>query len=75
MTLGWTCYCMSLWACFRSYPTNKTLDVVPSPEMSSWAVADLAIIPAVGCWICISWSKTLPSLVSLICPAPPTNLC
>jgi hypothetical protein len=47
---------------------------VPSPDISSCAVADLAIMPAVGCWICISWSKTLPSFVSLIWPAPPTNL-
>lgn len=38
------------------------------------AVAVLAIILAVGCWICISCSRTFPSLVNLICPAPPTSI-
>ncbi len=42
--------------------------------MSSWAVAVRAMRAAVGCWICISWSKTLPSLVILIWPAPPTSI-
>lgn len=42
--------------------------------MSSWAVAALPIMAAVGCWICISWSRQLPSLVILIWPAPPTSL-
>lgn len=49
-----------------SSPIRRTLEVVPSPTMSSWAVADLAIIPAVGCWICISCRRTLPSFVSFI---------
>jgi len=48
--------------------------VVPSPVTSSCAVAVLAIMAAVGFWICISWSSTLPSLVSLMSPAPPTSL-
>ena len=30
----------------------RTFDVVPSPVMSSWAVATRAIREAVGCWIC-----------------------
>ena len=34
----------------------------------------LAIREAVGCWICISWSKTLPSLVILMSPEPDTNI-
>lgn len=38
------------------YPWNFTY-----PVMSSWAVAVRAIIMAVGCWICISRSSTLPS--------------
>lgn len=54
-------------ACFKSSPTSRTTDVVPSPQMSSWAVAALAIMTAVGFCICISRSSTLPSLVSLIC--------
>ncbi len=74
MILGWTCSCTSLCACFIIYPMSRTLEVVPSPTISSWAVADRAIIPAVGCCICISWSNTLPSLVNLICPAPPTSI-
>lgn len=41
---------------------------------SSWAVAVRAIIMAVGCWICISWRSTLPSLVSLTCPEPSTSI-
>lgn len=53
-------------ACFRSSPTNKTTDVVPSPQISSWAVAALAIMTAVGFCICISLSSTFPSLVNLI---------
>ena len=36
------------------------------PVTSSWAMADLAIMMAVGFWICISRSRTLPSLVSLM---------
>lgn len=35
----------------------STLDVVPSPVMSSCAVATLAIKDAVGCWIC--WLKKI----------------
>ena len=33
----------------------RTFEVVPSPVMSSWAVATFAIKEAVGCWIC--WKK------------------
>lgn len=47
-------------------PMKRTIEVVPSPVTSSWATAALAIITAVGFWICISLSRTLPSLVSLI---------
>lgn len=36
-------------ACLRSSPMISTLDVVPSPVISSWAVATLAIKEAVGC--------------------------
>lgn len=36
----------------------RTLEVVPSPVMSSWAVATLAISDAVGCWICCQKSFT-----------------
>ena len=57
---------MYLSACLSSSPTNITTEVVPSPQISSWAVAARAIITAVGFCICISRSKTLPSLVSLI---------
>jgi hypothetical protein len=53
-------------ACFSSSPTSRTTDVVPSPQMSSCAVAALAIITAVGFCICISRRRTFPSLVSLI---------
>ena len=48
--------------------------VVPSPVMSSCAVAAARSAKRVGCWICISWSSTAPSFVSLICPAPPTSI-
>mmetsp|Transcript_37169 Transcript_37169/g.98393 ORF Transcript_37169/g.98393 Transcript_37169/m.98393 type:complete len:228 (+) Transcript_37169:1378-2061(+) len=61
-------------ACFISSPTISTADVVPSPVMSSCAVAMRAIIIAVGCWICISCSSVLPSLVSLMSPAPETSI-
>lgn len=53
-------------ACFSSSPTRSTTEVVPSPQMSSCAVAALAIMTAVGCCICISRRSTFPSLVSLI---------
>ena len=72
--LGWTCYWTNLWLSFIISPIKSTLDVVPSPTISSCAVAALATIPAVGCCICISCNKTFPSFVSLICPAPPTSL-
>ena len=36
----------------RSSPIRSTFDVVPSPVMSSCAVAALAMSEAVGCWIC-----------------------
>ena len=39
---------------------STVLDV-PSPVMSSCATAVRAIITAVGFWICISFSRTLPS--------------
>lgn len=53
MMRGWTCSWMRRCACFMSSPIKRTLEVVPSPTMSSWAVAERAIMPAVGCWICI----------------------
>ena len=43
---------------------------VPSPVISSCAVAVRAMSVAVGCMICISFNKTAPSFVSLIWPAP-----
>ena len=55
-------------------PTMSTAEVVPSPVMSSCAVAMRAIMHAVGFWICISCSSVLPSLVSLMSPAPPTSI-
>jgi hypothetical protein len=36
-------------ACLRSSPINKTMEVVPSPVISSCAVAARAINDAVGC--------------------------
>ncbi|RUP43612.1 hypothetical protein BC936DRAFT_136943 [Jimgerdemannia flammicorona] len=36
-------------ACLSSSPTSSTTEVVPSPVMSSCAVAALAIMAAVGC--------------------------
>ena len=42
-------------ACFISSPTMSTEEVVPSPVMSSCAVATRAIMLAVGFWICISY--------------------
>lgn len=36
-------------ACLRSSPINNTIDVVPSPVISSCAVAARAINDAVGC--------------------------
>mmetsp|Transcript_7602 Transcript_7602/g.14958 ORF Transcript_7602/g.14958 Transcript_7602/m.14958 type:complete len:242 (-) Transcript_7602:90-815(-) len=61
-------------ACFRSSPMKMTVDVVPSPQISSWAVAVRAMRAAVGFWICISWSSVLPSLVSLTSPDPDTSI-
>lgn len=60
-------------ACLSISPVKMTVDVVPSPVISSCAVAVRAIKAAVGCWICISFNNVKPSLVSLSCPAPPTN--
>ena len=48
-------------ACLSSSPMMSTVEEVPSPVMSSWATAVRAIITAVGFWICISFSSTLPS--------------
>ncbi len=48
--------------------------MVPSPTISSYEVAALPIIAAVGCWIYISCKSTAPSLVNLIYPAPPTSI-
>jgi len=39
----------NLSAYFISAPINRTLLVVPSPTISSYAVAERAIIAAVGC--------------------------
>mmetsp|Transcript_46084 Transcript_46084/g.150924 ORF Transcript_46084/g.150924 Transcript_46084/m.150924 type:complete len:252 (-) Transcript_46084:8-763(-) len=61
-------------ACFIISPTTRTAEVVPSPVMSSCAVAMRAIMHAVGFWICISCSSVFPSLVSLMSPAPPTSI-
>mmetsp|Transcript_14809 Transcript_14809/g.31976 ORF Transcript_14809/g.31976 Transcript_14809/m.31976 type:complete len:213 (+) Transcript_14809:1133-1771(+) len=74
ISLGWRPSARQPSANFMSSPMNMTLVVVPSPVISSCAVAARAIMLAVGCWICISLSKTTPSLVILICPAPPTNI-
>lgn len=46
--------CMCRSACLRSSPTISTTEVVPSPQMSSCAVAALAIMTAVGFCICLS---------------------
>lgn len=73
-TLGCMPSLRKICACLKSSPTNKHTVVVPSPVISSCAVAALAIMMAVGDWICISVSKTLPSLVILIPPAPSTNI-
>lgn len=61
-------------ACFRSSPMKMTVDDVPSPQISSWAVAVRAIRAAVGFWICISWRSVLPSLVSFTSPEPDTSI-
>lgn len=66
MILGCSPSEMYLSACLRSSPTRSTTEVVPSPHMSSWAVAARAIITAVGFCICISLNRTFPSFVSLI---------
>mmetsp|Transcript_26934 Transcript_26934/g.104568 ORF Transcript_26934/g.104568 Transcript_26934/m.104568 type:complete len:200 (+) Transcript_26934:5668-6267(+) len=72
--LGWSPSTRYLSACFKSSPMISTVEVVPSPHTSSWAVAVLAIMDAVGFWICISFSNTFPSLVILISPAPETSI-
>lgn len=36
-------------ACFNSSPMSSTVEVVPSPVASSWAVEARAISDAVGC--------------------------
>ena len=64
--LGWTPSLINLSAYFINSPINKTFDVVPSPTISSYAVADLAIMAAVGCYIYISFNKTFPSFVNFI---------
>mmetsp|Transcript_30046 Transcript_30046/g.76369 ORF Transcript_30046/g.76369 Transcript_30046/m.76369 type:complete len:247 (+) Transcript_30046:237-977(+) len=74
MRRGWRPSAIVTSANFINSPMNITLDVVPSPVMSSCAVAARAIMLAVGCWICISPRSTCPSLVILICPAPPTSI-
>mmetsp|Transcript_12055 Transcript_12055/g.39594 ORF Transcript_12055/g.39594 Transcript_12055/m.39594 type:complete len:201 (+) Transcript_12055:1385-1987(+) len=71
---GWTPSERWRSACFMISPTMRTAEVVPSPVMSSCAVAIRAIMHAVGFWICISCSRVLPSLVSLMSPAPPTSI-
>jgi hypothetical protein len=58
-------YATSCW-----YAAPMSLCQCTHPQMSSCAVAVRAIIMAVGCWICISLSSTLPSLVSLMSVAP-----
>lgn len=40
---------MNISACFKISPIIKTVDVVPSPVESSWAVEARAINEAVGC--------------------------
>lgn len=41
----------------------RTLDVVPSPVMSSCAVATRAIRDAVGCWICCQGCRELQNML------------
>mmetsp|Transcript_4943 Transcript_4943/g.12641 ORF Transcript_4943/g.12641 Transcript_4943/m.12641 type:complete len:204 (-) Transcript_4943:210-821(-) len=74
ITRGWRPSPRYCSACFMSSPVKSTVEVVPSPTVSSVAVAARAMRVAVGCWICISWRRVLPSLVSLIWPAPPTSI-
>lgn len=45
--------------CFISSPMNSTVEVVPSPLVSSCATAVLAIMMAVGFWICCRFNKML----------------
>ena len=74
MSLGWRPSDIYTSACLRNSPIRSTVLVVPSPVLSFWVVEALAMREAVGCWICISWRRTLPSLVILMSPAPDTNL-
>ena len=67
-----SCRYRSAWCSIS--PISSTADVVPSPVMSSCAVAVRAISAAVGFWICISSSSTFPSFVSLMSPEPDTSL-
>lgn len=48
-TLGCTPSLIYLSAYFIISPVNNTFEVLPSPTISSYAVAALAIIAAVGC--------------------------
>ena len=43
---------LNLSLSFIRSPISTTFDVVPSPVMSSCAVAERAMSAAVGCWIC-----------------------
>ena len=72
--LGWAPSPRCRSACFISSPISSTAVDVPSPVASSTAEAARAIITAVGLWICMSRRSTLPSLVSLTSPAPPTSI-
>eukprot|EP01136_Pigoraptor_vietnamica_P029896 Opistho-1_new@88456 len=74
ITRGWRPSEMYRSACLRSSPIMRTFDVVPSPVISSCAVDARAMSEAVGCWICISWRRTLPSFVILMSREPETSI-
>ena len=61
-----------------SYEKKHFLDYQISKEQQesklTCAVDALAMSDAVGCWICISCRRTLPSLVILTSPAPDTSI-
>lgn len=46
--------------CFISSPIKSTVEVVPSPLVSSCATAVLAIMIAVGFWICCKSRRKKP---------------
>lgn len=62
MMRGWTPSEIKRSACFKVSPISNTLDVVPSPVISSWAVQLRAIMTATGFWICCKqfFNKSAP---------------